>query len=548
MNPLRLFESRVRAAGGLFSACLGLVVLLSVSCKREGAEADQFNRLTNLGRSQLESGDAGKAVELFRQALALNPTLIEAQLNLANASLKANQLDQALAQAQQVLQADRNSAPAYYLMGCAYLRQGRAEEALKALEQSHQLDAAVTALNFQLALAHERLGHSEEAIAQLQVVLQFEPDHPAAHYRLSQLLTRAGRQPEAAEELKTHQALLAKHPNTPNDVSFFERCKHTQVRLPFRLELPLAAGVKVTFADITAEALPNAAACAGPIAVLDLAHDGRNSLLVRQGDSFRLLLSSGGKFVAQEPALPALSGARYRTALVGDLQNDQTEDVVLLSEQGSQVFKFTTNGVMTDISRACGFAALTAVDGALLDFDYTGKLGLLALQPDGKGVRAFRNLSSTFAMYFSENNVTSGLPAALPGGQRLVLEDWNNDELMDVTITRESGPPLVFVRERGSGFVGTNAVPGLPAAAVLVTGDLNNDALPDAVAAGSNLLTIQFGGAKPPLSLPAPGFTAETVQLFDYDNDGWLDIVAAGNGLRVWRNLGGSFRETTGEL
>jgi hypothetical protein len=78
------------------------------------------------------------------------------------------------------------------------------------------------------------------------------------------------------------------------------------------------------------------------------------------------------------------------------------------------------------------------LDGLLLDFDYTGKLGVLLLQPDGKGVRVFRNLSSSFVMYFSENNVTSGLPASLPGGQRLVLEDWNNDELMDIALARDN--------------------------------------------------------------------------------------------------------------
>ena len=421
-----------KASAGIGAAVLALSLLVA-GCRKSG-DADQFTRLTNLGKSQLEAGDATKAIDLFRQALALNPTLPEAQLNLANAYLVANQPDKVIEQARQTLQVDHNSAAAYYLIGCASLRLGKAEEALKALEQSHQIDAAVTALNFQLALAHERLGHNEEALQQLQTVIEFEPEHTAAHYRLSQLYLRVGRQAEAAEELKKHQEILSKRPTTANALAIFERCKHTAVKLPFKLEEPLAEGIKVAFGDATRAALPNAASYRGPMGVIDLAHDGRNSLFVRSGDGFRLLLNRGDTFAAQEQSLPAIAGATYRQVLVGDLQNDQVDDVVVLGDQGSHVFKFSTNGVVSDVTRAAGFAGLSAQDGVLLDFDYTGKLGLIALAPDGKGVRAFRNLSSVFAIYFSENSVTSGLPATVAGARRLALEDWNNDELMDVTI------------------------------------------------------------------------------------------------------------------
>ena len=165
-----------------------------VGCKRGGgdgttgaggaSDADPFTRLSNLGKSQLETGDPNRAVEYFTQALALNPTVLEAQLNLANAYLLANRTDQAIATAQKVVEVERNSAAGYYVIGCAYIRQGKAEQALKAFEQSYKLDERVTALNFQLALAHEQLGHADEAIKQLQAVLRFEPEHLAAHYRL----------------------------------------------------------------------------------------------------------------------------------------------------------------------------------------------------------------------------------------------------------------------------------------------------------------------------------------------------------------------------
>ena len=307
-----------------------LVVLFGqalAACKK-GEETDQFTRLTNLGKSQLEQGNGAKAVEFFQQALQLKPSAIEAHLNLANAHLLASQTAEAIRAAGEALRLDANSPAAYYITGCAWLRTGDATNALQSLAQSQKLDQAVTALNFQLGLAHELLGHAEEALAEFQTVIRFEPEHSAAHYRLSQLLLRMGRQQEAAEELKAHQAILATKPGQPSDIAVFEKCKHTVAKLPFKLEQPAAVGITVVFTDATKSTLPDASRYRGPLGVIDLAHDGRNSLFAREGESFRLLRNNGAAFVPGDALLPGLPGANYRACLVGDLQNDRTEDAV----------------------------------------------------------------------------------------------------------------------------------------------------------------------------------------------------------------------------
>ncbi|HEU0008203.1 MAG TPA: FG-GAP-like repeat-containing protein [Verrucomicrobiae bacterium] len=525
-----------------------MLALAVVGC-RKGEDADPFTRLSNLGKSQLEQGNGPRAVQYFQQALQLKPSAVEAHLNLANAHLLANQTAEAIRVAGDALRLDGNSAAAHYIIGCAWLRAGDATNALQSLSQSQKLDQAVTALNFQLGLAHERLGHAEEALLEFQTVIRFEPEHPAAHYRLSQLLVRMGRQQEAADALKAHQAILATKPGQPSDVALFEKCKHTIAKLPFKLEQPLAAGIKVVFTDATKAMLPEAARFRGPLGVIDLAHDGRNSLFVREGDGFRLLSNSGGAFTPGESSLPGAPGANYQACLVGDLQNDGTEDAVLLGDKGCQVFKFTTNGVVTDVTRAAAIGSLTAIDGALIDFDYTGKLGLLALQPDGKGPRYFRNFSSEFAMFFSELNVTSGLPVTMSGAAQIALEDLNGDELLDLIVARAAESPLVFTRQRGGPFGETNLGAALPTAPLIATGDLNNDSLPDVIAATKDKIEIIFGGIVPRATLPLGGFPVSALTLVDFDNDGWLDLVASGNGLRVWRNLGASgFGEVTTAL
>ena len=95
----------------------------------------------------------------------------------------------------------------------------------------------------------------------------------------------------------------------------------------------------------------------------------------------------------------------------------------------------------------------------------------------------------------------------------------------------------------------TNSPADWPVGSVIAMGDLNNDLRADLVVAGERELTIIFGGLKKQLTLPLRGLQVKGILLVDYDNDGWLDVIAYGNGVRVWRNLGkAGFADVTAEL
>src|SRR6185436_17608973 len=91
--------------------------------------------------------------------------------------------------------------------------------------------------------------------------------------------------------------------------------------------------------------------------------------------------------------------------------------------------------------------------------------------------------------------------------------------------------------QRAGSFVVTN-VGSWPAGSVLATGDLNNDLRPDLIIATDQKVEVIFAGAKKGLSLPLTGLKAIGLLLVDCDNDGWLDLIAYGDGLRAWRNQG----------
>src|SRR5205823_5999964 len=97
---------------------------------------------------------------------------------------------------------------------------------------------------------------------------------------------------------------------------------------------------------------------------------------------------------------------------------------------------------------------------------------------------------------------------------------------------------VYFAKQRAGSFVETNTTADWPAGNIMTSGDLNNDLRPDMAVAGANEITISFGGTKESARVPLNGMHPQSLMLVDYDNDGWLDLIACGDGVRVWRNRG----------
>jgi len=531
-------------------AFLALVVVAgAVWLRWPSSTSAGFTQLMNRGNGLLEKGDAAAAIEVYTRGLNASPESTDVRLNLANAYLLAGRPGDAAGMCRQTLELEPNSAAAYYLLGCALRRMNQAEPAAEAFQQSWKIDPAVPALDFQMGMAQEELGQAPDAIRDFESVIRAVPDHPSAHYQLSQLYRQAGRAGDAARELGEHQGILARSSSPVISVAELERCKYTLPLSPFVLSQPEPRGTPVHFAEETAAAFGALAAdLRGPLAVVDYDHDGRPSIFAQEkGGGFLLLDDRAGHFAALGRPLRAPAGGGYRVALTGDLDNDGFDDVLVLGEKDSRVFKFYEHGRIRDATRAAGLEGLKASAGVLADLDFTGNLDLLVVRPGGAGLGLYRNLGN---FYFDGNWGESGLPKALPGATQVMTEDWSNEGLPGVFIARADSPPLYYAKKRAAAFVGADLTQGWPAGAVMAVGDLSNDLRPEAVVATATALEIIDRDGHRRFSLPLDGFQVSGLLLSDYDNDGWLDIFAYGSGgVRVWRNTGNSgFAEVTREL
>lgn len=205
----------------------------------------------------------GEAIAEFRQALDLNPRLVQVRFFLAHLYLGLGRADRAreeleagLAQtpgnpeflallgeahrqlknpqraveiARQALQADPSFAPARYYLGLALLDAGQRAEAIKELEQVVKARAAGPDAYLALGSAYVEAGRGAEAIETLTQGLRIDASRPELHIALARAYRVSGRLDKADAQL-----LLGK----PNRASLSDSSDYPyqQVELDFHLE------------------------------------------------------------------------------------------------------------------------------------------------------------------------------------------------------------------------------------------------------------------------------------------------------------------------
>ena len=141
------------------------------------------------------------------------------------------------------------------------------------------------------------------------------------------------REETAKAALEQHQQRIAGK-KMPSEPGHWEKCSHTEIRIPFKLDQPDADGIAVQFVDDTAKAFAgHADKFSGPFGVIDFNRNGNNSLFVlTRTNTFRTLLNTNGVFTPVGFEFPAIEGARYSRCLVGDLNNDGRNDLVVTDD------------------------------------------------------------------------------------------------------------------------------------------------------------------------------------------------------------------------
>lgn len=149
---------------------LGWVYYSKVDGEKAEAEFERALQLSRtgiayfyLGLAETALGKVEKAVGSFRQAVALSPRLIGAQVALGKSLLQLGRDEDAERALRAAVSMDPGAAEAHFQLGILAQRRGRIEDARHAFESALGSDPRHRAACYNLALVYERLGLKDEA-------------------------------------------------------------------------------------------------------------------------------------------------------------------------------------------------------------------------------------------------------------------------------------------------------------------------------------------------------------------------------------------------
>ncbi len=152
------------------------------------APAAESSRLRyNRGRLAREGGRFEEAAEEYRRALELNPSSLEALVNLAEVEASVGRFDEQLALLKRAVSLSPRSGMALTALAGAEERRGRSLEALGLYQRAIAADPALAVARTQYARALQRAGRHHDALQQAGFATQLDPKSFEAAYLLGQL-------------------------------------------------------------------------------------------------------------------------------------------------------------------------------------------------------------------------------------------------------------------------------------------------------------------------------------------------------------------------
>ncbi|AHG91569.1 ASPIC/UnbV domain protein [Gemmatirosa kalamazoonensis] len=521
---------------------------------------------TDLGLTYLQEGRLAEAEAPLRRARKLDPASIDAGLALAKLLALTKRTDDA----RELLESLRKGAPrdAHVLYALAQL-DAKATDAAGAARYEQRLRdvlgavPANLAVKVELAAALARRGAADAAVQQLEELRRTPPEAPEpARMALDSALLRlrAGQVAEARtsiDRLARALELTAPYQASLDAVRWVEGPLVGRQSLTFspkdfitlRTLARNDSAAPVRFVDATSDAgiapgaqAPNASGSAPAVlAAGDVDGDGTDEYLVaawsaaQRKSVARLYNARGGLFadVSTRSALALPDGVVDAT--FADVDNDGWLDLFAIGGDGrGRLLRNRGDGRFEDVTAKAGVGDVRGARRALfVDLDHDGDLDLVLV--GGAQRTVYRNnLDGTFTEATAAFGLTGGEARE---ARDVAFGDFDGDGRVDLFVAGVTD--MLFRNDGASRLRDATAESGVAStgSTAVAVGDYDNDGALDVLVAGANgaVLWHNHGDgtfardARAEAGLaPLRGTSAAALRFLDYDNDGWLDVVAVG--------------------
>lgn len=315
----------------------------------------------------------------------------------------------------------------------------------------------------------------------------------------------------------------------------------------------------VTYTDISKEAGLTHSGLESSAIFADYDNDGYLDLYIVREDGDLLYRNAGkGSFEDVTDDAGLNNTSKGRKALFLDVDHDGDLDIFKISENSNVVYRNNGDGTFIEMSKKMnlnGGANANSVDVAFGDFDEDGDLDIITLSEAGK-ISLYSNQRQGIFKNISKG---SGLIQNAKS-KALSVADFNNDGFLDVLVVGIKGSKSSLFKNLGDGkfeeiIAFKKIINSLENVEAFDTEffDFDNDGFLDILISGvvndaskKGLTLLHNEGTETFTDvsnlLPENPNSGNQLSLFDYNDDGDLDVLIANpkGGVSLLRNDGGS--------
>ena len=550
-------------------------------------DADTILRHAHIGvalMEQLKFEDAGRE---FSKILDLDDNFVPAHVNLGISQFNLQRYEQASVHFNKALELDPEQIQSHYMMGLIYRNQDQVDRSMKEFREVIRQDPVDPSAHYYLGLLHSRKKQYTKAIEHLRKVVAVEPYNASAYYNLAIALTRSGDREQGQKEMGQFRDLQGRFGTTTLGLRYLEQGRYSAAVEATGHDLPRVSGTSAKGIRVRFQEVGRSSGLkfqhGGPGRVDSLTVNSRSDLEERivpflgSGSSFgdydgdgtmdlflsnsstldsrsRLFQNQGnGAFLEVDQGLGLKTSAKTMSTLWGDYDDDGYLDLYLINYGPNQLFRNQENKAFLDVTEAASVGDTSwGVGGAFVDYDHDGDLDLFVVNfvqsdplPDSKArfPQDFQGASNVLYRNngdgtFSDVSDVSGLS----GGQRKTLSvictDFDNRRDIDFYLVNLDQPNQLFSNQRDGSFV--DVAPRLGIAETgpgsgLGIGYLGREGLPALALPTLDGTNLSLWGQKQDHRYEASAFWPASAsplprqihssQLFDFDNDGDLDVL-----------------------
>jgi Flp pilus assembly protein TadD len=251
------------------------------------------------------------------------------------------------------------------------------------------------------------------------------------------------------------------------------------------------------------------------------------------------------------------------SATFADFDNDGFLDLYIVRDGGDILYRNAGKGVFEDVTSKAKIGSKTGGNkGLFFDMDHDGDLDLYETRSTSNLM--FRNNGDGT---FEEQAEKMGMTNLNMNSRDVAFGDFDDDGDVDLFVVNQNGSNTLYSNQRQGSFKDVTAESGLKSSGgsyAVAVGDYNNDGFLDLFitsvdGSGQQLLRNKGDGSFEPAKRSAEmfsalkGIKAWDAKFFDFDNDGFQDLIIAGEsqekggrGLFLYHNDGkGNFEDVS---